>query len=631
MGNGHCKGLEFPGFFESWVAVAIGGSAVVGAAGSYMSSKEANKPKTGKTDQTTSQTPYLNGWIEPDINAALQYQRGIIAQGAPQIGPGGQITYSHLPFGYEGGDQARANGGGGGAGGGQGIGGPKAMAGRPPVPPGGSERPDGRIMNAAGQTIWTPPKAAGSGSGSKGKGGKAVTGAAGPTQPGGKAPVNYQDPKQIFAQVAQRGLDAGNTKTVAQGRAGIGNILGAAGGGGPEQTGFEGYNPILDRLAGRLETDADSRVSKDLILGFLNENNRGTVGGNNNGANGQGGQGGRTGSNVIYRPSGSRAAAQAMATNPERFQQGVPDTMATPSYFAEQTRKMMDEQANEAELSALINALNEDTEKGMFRNRAALDAAAAGSGRFGGDMWKGMTNDLTEETLQEMNKTGAQIRVGDLEARRQARLAALGMVNTRDLGLLGANVQREGIAANERSSSAASAAAAAANADQMALARRGQDLSALGALMDYEQGGMNQLGQVGGQLSSDRMAALGMIPGLEGVGLSGLGAALNAGGGLVDMRGQDTSRAIANMQNSTARAGMNQQLGMWNAGQQQNMVNNYMNLLQGIGGMGGTSRTVGTNVQPGLGVSPAGAALTGAAGGAATGAGIYGQIKYGGY
>jgi hypothetical protein len=128
-----------------------------------------------------------------------------------------------------------------------------------------------------------------------------------------------------------------------------------------------------------------------------------------------------------------------------------------------------------------------------------------------------------------------------------------------------------------------------------------------------------------------------MVPGLEGIGLQGLQSALGAGGGMTDLRGQDIQRQIANQQASTARAGlnlqrqgMNQQLGMYNASQQQGAVNDYLRTILSIGGLGGTSTTTGTNVQPGLGVNPTGAALQGALGGASTAAGIYLQGRQAG-
>lgn len=587
--------------------------ALAGAYGASKNAKAANKTKTTQTNQTTTQDPYAADRINPDIDAVLEYQRGLAQRGAPQVDRHGNVYYAPMPGIDDSTAPVQA-----------------AATGRPSRSGGGagSVGSSGTWTNAKGQLMTTGPN---------GKPIAATAGGPPSAGAGGGAPAgpNLSTPQGIFGEVARRGLDAGNTATQGQARNVMSNIWGGAAGQGSattgERTGFEGYNPILDRLTGTLEGDVNSRVGRDLLRGFLDENGRGGAGV----ASGSSNSGGLTAPNGTRISSsgggnfgGGRPIGPDNPFNPNGNNgSGVPDTMVPESFFGTQTRKMFDEQANDAELQALIDSMNEDTERGMFQDLTQLDAAAQGTGRFGGDMWKGVSRDAREEVLQEMLKTSSQVRVGDREARRQAKLASLGLVNQRDLGLLNANVQREGIAAGERSAGAGYAASAAAQADQLALAKRGQDLSAIGALLDTEQYSLGQLGNVGGQLSGDRLSSLGMVPGLEGIGLSGLGSTLGAGGGLTDLRGQDVQRQIAGQQAGIARQGMNQQMGMFNASQQQNQVNDYLRTILGIGGMGGTSHTEGTNVQPGLGVSPTGAAWQGAIGGAATGAGLYNMYR----
>lgn len=69
-----------------WAVVA---AAAIGAIGSYLSAREANKPsnRTGYTDQTTTQSPYLAGMIQPDLEAILNYQRSLVNQGPIYVGP----------------------------------------------------------------------------------------------------------------------------------------------------------------------------------------------------------------------------------------------------------------------------------------------------------------------------------------------------------------------------------------------------------------------------------------------------------------------------------------------------------------------------------------------------------------
>lgn len=582
--------------------VAVVG-ALAGAYGANRQAKAANAKKSAYTDSVTTQSPYMHGELAPGLEDIINMQRQMVARGAPQVDANGNVTYAPLPGQQDAMDAA-------------------AQAVNPSKPNRAAGKGPTTWTNARGETMTL------------GAGGKAVRGTG--TVPGVAKPAgpDLSTPQGIFGEVARRGLDAGNTRTVAGARNMMDNIWGAAGREGSaaegEQTGFEGYNPVLNRLTGTLEGDVNDRAGRDLLLGFLGETGRGGA------ANSTGGGGGA--SPPQYTADGTRVAsggyhgAGYTTAGPGGVQaaptySGVPDTMATPSYFGDQTRRIMDEQANEQELQTLIDAMNSDVERGMFRDLAQLDAAASGAGRFGGSTWSALNRDAREEALQEMLKTGSQVRVGDRESRRQARLAALAGVNQRDLGLLGANVQREGIAAGERASSAASGAGAAAAADQIALAKRGQDLSAIGALLENERFSLGQLGDVGGQLSSDRLGSLGMVPGLEGIGMQGLNTALGAGGGLTDLRGQDIGLRQAQIAAGLQRQGLNQQLGMYNASQQQGMVNDYLNTLRGIGGMGGTSITKGVNVQPGAGVSPTGAAVQGAVGGALAGWGAYNQYR----
>lgn len=570
--------------------IATIAGAVIGAAGSYASAKEANKKRNAYTSSTSTQNPYMWENLNPRLEDVLNLQGSLVDQGAPQVGPDGRIYYAGLP--------------------GRGS----TYTAEPPGPP----RPPGAGGSGAdGRGGRKPPKNKRAGAGVGAGTGAGVGAGTGSSPP----PASAED---IFRQAAARGFETGNTTTQQQARTAMGNILGEAGGGGPESTGFEGYNPILDRMASGLGDDFENRVGRDLLLGFLDENGRG--GRVTSGGAGGGMDNPRSGR---YGPPAYIQQMQGAGTpgSPGSVPGQVPDTMVPDSYFGQQTRRIMDEEANQAELESMISLMNQDVEKGMFRDLAALDAAAQGSGRFGGDMWAAANRDAREEGLQEMSKTAAQVRVGDRESRRQARLAALSGVNSRDQALLAAQVQREGIAAGERSASASASAAGASAAENAALARRGQDLSALGALLDYEKFGTGQLSGIGQQLSSDRLNTLGLVPGLEGIGIEGLNVALGGGRGLADIRANAANNATARAGINLQRQGQLQQLGMFNAGQQQNTVNDYLRTLLGIGGLGGTATTNGVNVMPGAGVSPTGSALTGAIGGAATGAGIYGSYQ----
>lgn len=650
----------------SGVALAIGGGAVVGAIGSAYSAKQANKPRNSTTDQYTTQTPYLSGWTEGDIGRILDYQRGLVSQGVPQVGPNGQIYYAPMPHS----PVPSLSGGGANY----------APVGNAPVATSSQQAP--KQAPKSKQDLWSQYLASGGNKNDtaawqafqkKGGGGTSGVGKIAPSKP--------LTPEQIFEQVAQRGFAEANHPLVGKGQTAIGNILGAAGGGGPEVTGYEGFNPILDQLTRQHQGDVQRRYAEELLMGFIGG---GQVPGPSGGIPYLGQQGaqsqardpfaymapaGAGASQPQTTPSGHRVATggsfgagyatagaptpQVAGVQPPGYPAGsypgaypggsgvgppqgppwgqniVPDASGA-GVFGQQSQKVFDEQANQAEMEDLISRLNADVEKGMFRDLASLDASAQGAGRMGGDAWAAMGNMAREETAQEMLEAAAGIRVGDREARRQARMQALGLVGQRDLGALEAQVNREQIAAQERiaaaNASAAGAgagAAAAAMQGQLDLERRAQDLRAIGMIMEGEQFGLGQLGDIGGQLSQARLSGIGMIPDIQGIGQSGLQLSLGGGGGLADLRQMDINRRIAGGAQGLQRAGMDQQLAMFNIGQQQGMVNDYLRTIGGVGSMGGSSHTWGKNVQPGAGISPTGAAFTGALGGAATGMGLY--------
>jgi hypothetical protein len=271
------------------------------------------------------------------------------------------------------------------------------------------------------------------------------------------------------------------------------------------------------------------------------------------------------------------------------------------SYFATQVRQLMDQGANDADIQAVIDAMNGDVTRGMQGDLWALDAQAQGTGRFGGDMWSGLANQARSGAAREMATNASSTRLNELAQRRAMQQGLLGQVNTRDLGAMQDATQRYGIDAS------ASAAGAGAG-DAAAATRRAQDLQALGMLMNNQQFGTNQLAGLGGQLSSDQLNAIGAAPSLAGIGLSGLG---QAGNSAQTLAGMDAARLQAQTSRGIANSQLNQQAQMWNAGQGQQQIQDYLQLLQGIGGMGGYSNTQGQNVVPGLGVNPNAAALMG--------------------
>lgn len=428
------------------------------------------------------------------------------------------------------------------------------------------------------------------------------------TDTGGAPAINYKDPVSISGEVARQGLAAGSDPTTRAAQVGTQNILAGQGGAG-SGTGYQYHNPINDALAQRLlqePTDAENML-REFIGGGLGG---GTSAPRNSGGTASGAGYGRTwtldanGNTVpVVTPAGAGSGAGGgfTATGPGI----VPDTVGpSDAYFATELKKLMDSGANDADIQAVIDAANADVNRGLTNSLWDLDAAAQGTGRLGGDTWAGLGSQARSDAAKQMLANASGVRLGEVANRRALYQNLLGQVNTRDLGAMQDATNRYGIDQSAAAARAGSGAAAAAAAAQ----ERGQNLQALLAIQGGQQFNTGQLSGLGGQLSGDQVNAIQMAPGLAGINLSGLGAANNAAGNQVALRG-------AQIQGGVARMGLNQQAQMFNSGLQQQQLNDYLRTVLGIGGLGGTSTTQGTNVVPGLGLSPTGAAIQGGIGG----------------
>lgn len=550
----------------SWVAVAVGvGGAVVGA---YSSNQQAKAAKDaakagakGYTNQTTTQTPYGNEWFNDpnggDIQNLMNLQRGLIEHGPTYIG-GGQ-------------------GPGGGAG--SASGGVK-----------GGAVPAGYRVNKAGKTV--PVKNAGSG----------TTAGAG----GGAGAINYRDPTSIGAAVAQAGLNAGKDPTTQAAQKGVQNILSGQGGAG-SGTGYQGFNPINDALAQQLQGKVSADDSAALVRQFISGGG-GPGGGSASGWDPYSGGGG----GGYYGPN-----ASAIASDKQMVAGGGPaDSTQSGGTFNDTVKRLLAQGVDEKSIQAIVDQQNADIEKSMQDANWGIDAQAQGTGRLGGDTWKGLINDQAYQARKAMASSDAQTRLAGQKQWMDLQQGLLGQVNARDIASMNDATQRYGI-------STSASVAGAGNASAAANARRAQDLQALGMLMDNSQFNTGQLSGLGNALTQAQLGAIGEAPGLAGIGLSGLGAANQAAGNDVALRQAQISA-------STARAGLNQQAQIYNANAAQQQINDYLRTIMGIGSMGGSTHTEGTNVQPiPYAGSTSGATIAGALGGAATGYGLYNQYQAG--
>jgi len=644
----------------SWAIIASAAGAAISAYSSNQQAKAANKSKTTTTNQTTTQDPYMSGAYGVDLQKILDMQRSLVEKGPNYIGgtgsgAGGGWTPATGEYRSPGqqnaaallgtapaadairdwraqrrsdvGDAAREEFDRVDRGSDGGIGGdwnPNANALQSFAAPsgggGGATRTKrggvSGTVSASGHFLPDQEPASGwsradraeiarrSGGGGAGGG---VTG--GPTPAPGP---NLSTPQGIAEEVARRGLEAGQTPEMDAARRASLAVLGGAGTGQGDGsgTGFGGYNPISDRLAQRLEGDAQGYDTADLLRRFMDSNSFG--GGPNGGSGGGGGSTG--GQGYVSRQQYDQWTNGG--SNPNNNGGGIGDATGTGT-FGTQVNKIFSDTGNAADLQTLIDAMSADAERGHFATIRDLDSAAQGGGRFGGGTYRADRTEAQRGLDQEIIRGSAATRLNNADQIRAAKLQALGLVNQRDLGALGART-------SENIANSSSAAARAGAADQISLARRGQDLDALGMLLGNEHAGNAELSGLGRQLSSDRLNTMGqVIPGLEGVGLSGLDRSLGGAGVMTDLQGikanRDVGMAGVRMQGNA----LNQQAQIYNASAAQNQLFDYLKTIQGIGGMGGTSHTYGQNVQPGLGVSVGGATVGGAAAGAAQGYGLY--------
>lgn len=169
-----------------------------------------------------------------------------------------------------------------------------------------------------------------------------------------------------------------------------------------------------------------------------------------------------------------------------------------------------------------------------------IDSQYARSGRFGSNHYATAQAMANEEANESINTASSQF-LGDNYAReRAAMMQAMGLLSNQDI----ANLQSQTSIHNTNTNAAASSAAAGMAADsqnrqtmlQALLGYGDQRLAGLGMLGDMignysgdRQFEIASLGELAGQLSSDKLGYLSLIPGLEDARWRGPNELLNAG------------------------------------------------------------------------------------------------------
>lgn len=422
---------------------------------------------------------------------------------------------------------------------------------------------------------------------------------------GGGAPAtpapNLNSANGILSEVAKQGLNAGKSPMIDDATKFTRDTL--------NSTNFTGRNDILADLTDRLG-NASFDSPTDLLKGFLGGNYDGGGAGQKNG--GSSGSGGSSGGGYSGGGGGgySSPAGSAYGFAGGAAGSAVPDATGYGTFGTEIRQVFENAKKNPADdpnVQAMIESLKRESLQGHQRSVADLDARSEASGRFGGGAWadaRSLANEQYDEGLQGQI---ASVYVGQRQSALDRAMAALGLVNNRDMASMNDATQREGIAASSAASSAGLSA-------QMDLARRGQDLDAINALMKHQEFGISTLGSLGSQLSDDQFKALGSVSDISGIGLNGLNIAGNAGSAMAGLQG---SLASSNAQRSIANNALNFEKQKYQDYLPQQQINDYLRTIGLIGGMGGTQ----TGVNPGANVpyvNATAAALMGGAGGALT-------------
>ena len=449
--------------------------------------------------------------------------------------------------------------------------------------------------------------------GSAGGGGSAPSGGSGLNRPGGlpgsNAANNYSDPNWIMSQIAQRGLDS-QSNPLYQSISRYNNSLLNPTQGSPSG----GTNPVLDDLYRRLGgVSFDQPI--DLLTQFLGVDSSGRYNGGRGGADVGGNWGGSGALGSSYGASGDPATMG-----------GVPDTVGGQnSYFAEQVRKFFDptrlDPANDPTMQPYLDALSQQVLETNRDLMGKMSARAEGSGRYGGSLYGKWVRDAADAAATDVANASSQALFGSRQNALAQQMEALGLINNRDLAAMQDATNRFGITSSANSSGAASAA-------QAELARRGQDLDAITALMGYQQGGLGslqRLGEFNGNMQGNASNALGSLLGLE---QAGWGQAANAANwmGQNYWTGQEfdfnRQQAEAEARRQAAADAFSREQWDWQRGWQDmfnedQLMQNWLNGIATIGGMGGTGS--GSTTTPGAGINPNAAFATGAIGGGMAG------------
>lgn len=350
---------------------------------------------------------------------------------------------------------------------------------------------------------------------------------------------------------------------------------------------------------------------------WLKEYIGGAGGGPGGGAGGAGGgsrSGPRRASNVTYtqNPDGTFSVHNGVAGNGAGQ---VPDTVGpSDSFFAKQIKALFDsarlDPANDPTMQATLEAMRRENGQDLLSSIQDLTAQAENQGAYGSGLYRAMTGQAREQSMESLDSAIAGLLHGAREGALGRQMQGLNETNTRDIAAMQDLTNRYGI---DASSAAAGAASGAAAAD----AAEGRRLQAMNMLLG---GQMDILGLRGNMANMTQSGQLGAMNGAMG-----LGQMAQQGLGMQGDIGQNVLGSLLGYNNSQlqydlGRRGIGVQRGQLDLANRQfqdqvtqGSLNDLLNIIMGVGGMGGTNNQPGQYLPSGP--DPFTAALMGGFGG----------------
>lgn len=308
----------------------------------------------------------------------------------------------------------------------------------------------------------------------------------------------------------------------------------------------------------------------------------------------------------------------------------VPDTVGpSNSFFAQQIKALFDparlDPANDPTMQPTLDAMRKENVQDLLASIQDLTAQAENQGAYGSGLYQAMTGRAREQSMESLDGAIAALLHGAREGALGRQMQGLDQTNTRDLAAMQDMTNRYGIDAQAAAASAGAGAAAADAAE----ARKLQAMSLLlGGKMDI----LGLRGNMANMTQSGQLGAMNGAMGLGNMGMQGLGMQGDIGGNILgSLLGYQNSQN----QYDLGRRGIGVQRGQLDLANRQfqdqvsqGSLNDLLNIIMGIGGMGGTNNQPGQYIPSGP--DPFMAALMGGLGGYMNAGGNFGQGGGGG-